>query len=209
MEGFKKSTKMQCFKEGGHVKYESRKEHKEEMAADIAQDKKIIKKAFKMHDTQEHKGERTDLSKLKKGGRAKKEAGSVRKYKCGGAVENAYSAKKSDKDIKDIASTKRQKPQMLCGGKSVKAYQAGSLVENVMGTKAQNDAASKSEAKYLAAKELERAAGKPMGLGEKLAMGLARIGQRLQPAPTNVGAPAGSTVPGGQKRGGKVKRGCK
>jgi len=37
---------------------------------DVAQDKKLIKKAFKMHDMQEHKGEHTKLDKLKKGGRA-------------------------------------------------------------------------------------------------------------------------------------------
>ena len=35
---------------------------------DIVEDKKLIKKAFKMHDAQEHKGSKTDLSKLKKGG---------------------------------------------------------------------------------------------------------------------------------------------
>lgn len=36
---------------------------------DIAEDKKLIKKAFKMHDKQEHKGGKgTNLSKLKKGG---------------------------------------------------------------------------------------------------------------------------------------------
>jgi len=40
---------------------------------DIKQDKAIIKKAFKMHDAQEHKGGKgTDLSKLKKGGKVKK-----------------------------------------------------------------------------------------------------------------------------------------
>ena len=42
--------------------------------ADIAQDKALIKKAIHMHDTQEHKGEHTDLSKLKKGGMAKEES---------------------------------------------------------------------------------------------------------------------------------------
>ena len=42
--------------------------------ADKAQDKAMIKKAFKMHDKQEHKGERTDLSKLKRGGKMKKHA---------------------------------------------------------------------------------------------------------------------------------------
>ena len=122
MEGFKPFKKVQCFKEGGSVKYESRKEHKEEMSSDIAQDKKVIKKAFAMHDKQEHKGEKTDLSKLKKGGRAKKEIGTVKKYKTGGSVDNEYSAKKTDKDLKNIANTKRQKPVMLCGGKSVNKY---------------------------------------------------------------------------------------
>lgn len=72
MDGFKNNTKMKCFKEGGSVKYESRKEHKKEMSSDIKQDKKIVKKALAMHDKQEHPGEKTDLSKLKKGGRAKK-----------------------------------------------------------------------------------------------------------------------------------------
>ena len=42
---------------------------KEGGKADIAQDKALIKKAIHMHDAQEHKGEHTDLSKLKKGGR--------------------------------------------------------------------------------------------------------------------------------------------
>jgi hypothetical protein len=36
--------------------------------ADEAADKKLIKKAFKMHDAQEHPGKKTNLSKLKKGG---------------------------------------------------------------------------------------------------------------------------------------------
>ena len=46
---------------------------KETMKEDMAQDKALIKKAMKMHDAQEHKGGKgTDLSKLKKGGMAKK-----------------------------------------------------------------------------------------------------------------------------------------
>ena len=44
---------------------------------DVAQDKKLIKKAFRMHDTQEHKGEHTNLSKLKKGGVMKKAKGGM------------------------------------------------------------------------------------------------------------------------------------
>jgi hypothetical protein len=36
---------------------------------DLKQDKKLIKKAFSMHDKQEHKGGKgTNLTKLKKGG---------------------------------------------------------------------------------------------------------------------------------------------
>lgn len=36
--------------------------------ADEAADKKLIKKAFAMHDKQEHPGKKTNLTKLKKGG---------------------------------------------------------------------------------------------------------------------------------------------
>ena len=55
----------------------------ESEGADMAQDKKVVKKAFKMHDEQAHGGEKTDMSKLKKGGRAKMK-GTVRTYKAGG-----------------------------------------------------------------------------------------------------------------------------
>jgi hypothetical protein len=41
---------------------------KGEMKKDIAQDKKLIKKAIAMHDKQEHPGKKTNLAKLKKGG---------------------------------------------------------------------------------------------------------------------------------------------
>lgn len=45
------------FKEGGAS-----------MKADLMQDKKVVKKAFSMHDKQSHGGKSTDLTKLKKGG---------------------------------------------------------------------------------------------------------------------------------------------
>lgn len=91
MEGFKANQKMKCdlpcFKEGGFVKKDKAK-HSEstEVKKDVAKDKKIVKKAFKIHDEQSH-DEKTDLSKLKKGGRAKKEVGTVKKYKTGGTVK--------------------------------------------------------------------------------------------------------------------------
>ena len=110
---------MQCFKTGGSVAAFTKRDRKETDSADIAQDKKIVKKALAMHDKQEHPGEKTDLSKLRKGGRAKKDCGTVRKYKAGGGV---YGAKKTDADIKSIDKAKKFKPEMLCGGKSVKKY---------------------------------------------------------------------------------------
>lgn len=89
MEGFKSSPKMQCFKEGGAVKYKSRHSEAKEMEKDVAKDKSIVKKAVKMHDVQQHEGEKTDLTKLKKGGRMKKEGGCVGRYKSGGKI-NKY-----------------------------------------------------------------------------------------------------------------------
>jgi hypothetical protein len=228
MEDFKKSSKMQCFKEGGSVKYKSRHSEKSEMSEDIAQDKKVIKKAFAMHDKQEHKGEKTDLSKLKNGGRAKKDCGTVRKYKAGGSVENQYAAKKTDKDLKDIANTKRQKPALLCGGKSVKKMADGGILDtlrdNVMGTPAQNATASQKEREYLRAKMAKKAAGAKLGAGEEMAMSLAGAGQKLQPVPMPSAPQGAQTAPMPQpsiaprgalsgltpmKKGGKAKKACK
>jgi len=63
-------NKIGYMRKGGMMKSDS----KEDMKMDMAQDKKIIKRAFGMHDKQEHKGQHTDLSKLKKGGVMKKMA---------------------------------------------------------------------------------------------------------------------------------------
>jgi hypothetical protein len=71
---------MPAMKKGGMMK--------EGGKADMGQDKAMIKKAFKQHDMQEHKGGKgTDL-KLKKGGSSKKA------YATGGAVEMAEGKKK-------------------------------------------------------------------------------------------------------------------
>ena len=48
----------------------AKSDSKEDMKMDKAQDKAMIKKAFKMHDKQEHKGGKgTNLAKLKGGGK--------------------------------------------------------------------------------------------------------------------------------------------
>jgi hypothetical protein len=54
----------------GYMKKGGMTDAKEDMKMDKSQDKAMIKKAFSMHDKQEHKGEHTNLSKLKKGGMA-------------------------------------------------------------------------------------------------------------------------------------------
>ena len=69
-QDFSKADKGKTFKKGGIMKSDS----KEDMKMDKSQDKAMIKKAFGMHDKQEHKGEHTNLSKLKKGGNVKKMA---------------------------------------------------------------------------------------------------------------------------------------
>ena len=66
-EEFMKADKGRKFGKGGMAD-----DSKKDMKMDKAQDKAMIKKAFAMHDKQEHKGEHTNLSKLKKGGMAMK-----------------------------------------------------------------------------------------------------------------------------------------
>jgi hypothetical protein len=49
----------------------AKKGMKEGGMADMAQDKKTVKKAVGMHEKQLHAGKKSDLTKLKKGGMAK------------------------------------------------------------------------------------------------------------------------------------------
>jgi len=67
---FSEADKGKKFKQGGEMK-ESKKESKEEMAADKKQDAAMIKKAFKEHDMQEHKGQKGTKITLKRGGDVK------------------------------------------------------------------------------------------------------------------------------------------
>ena len=62
-EEFLKADKGRKFKEGGIMK-----------DADLAQDKKMVKKAVSMHDKQLHGGKKTKLEKLCGGGGVKKMA---------------------------------------------------------------------------------------------------------------------------------------
>lgn len=141
MEDFKRIVKM---KAGGSVSkaiatYEKR-ERKVEEKEDEAQDKKIVKKAFKMHDEQSHEGKTTDLSKLKKGGRAKKEKGTVKKF-CGGKKVGKYAE----------GGEVTEEPSLLNKGINAVKSVGKSLYENVVGTPEQNKAAQESMDRQAAA----------------------------------------------------------
>ena len=123
MDGFKTLPKM---KSGGSTtkaaeKYcgggmTKKKAGGEVEKKDMAQDKAMIKKAFKQHDKAEHDKEDASEIKLRKGGRAKKETGTVKKFKKdGGAV---YGEKKTAADLKDIEQAKNFKPKKLKEGGS-------------------------------------------------------------------------------------------
>ena len=71
-EEFLKADKGKKFKGGGMAKdMESKAETKQEMAMDKKQDVAMIKKAFKEHDAQEHKGGKGTKITLKAGGKVR------------------------------------------------------------------------------------------------------------------------------------------
>ena len=63
---FNAADKGRKFARGGEMKH-----------SDVAMDKKVVKKAVKMHDDQLHGGKKTDLKALKKGGKCYKKGGAV------------------------------------------------------------------------------------------------------------------------------------
>jgi len=63
-QDFATADKGKKFKQGGIMKSDM----KEDMKMDKSQDKAMIKKAFKQHDAQEHKGGKGTMLKLAKGG---------------------------------------------------------------------------------------------------------------------------------------------
>jgi hypothetical protein len=65
---FSKADKGKKFKEGGTAMKKMSGKMMEGGKSDISQDKAMIKKAFKQHDMQEHKGGMGTKLKLKKGG---------------------------------------------------------------------------------------------------------------------------------------------
>lgn len=186
MDGFKKIIKM---KTGGSVAkavaaYEKKEERAEsKMHEDEKQDKKLIKKAIGMHDDQKHEG-KTDLSALKKGGRCKREGGTVRKYKCGGNVKK------------------------MADGSLTGPLAAANQAVGVPATTAQNVAAADLVKRKLLAQQAAKARGAmpPAMDGAAGAAPMGGMGQApLSPTPQKIGATTGPIM----KKGGKVKKGCK
>jgi len=110
---FNKADKGRKFREGGAMKHE-----------DVKLDKKIVKKAVKMHDDQLHGGKKTNLSKLAKGGVAKTVTKEMEyDYKTGKksfggttAQRDAHAEKEGKRVAKDLAYDKGMKKGGMCKG---------------------------------------------------------------------------------------------
>jgi hypothetical protein len=80
-------NKMGYMKKGGMAMKKGGMAYKEGGKADMAQDKKTVKKAVGMHEKQLHGGKKSDLAKLKTGGMAKMKSGGMAKCARGGGIE--------------------------------------------------------------------------------------------------------------------------
>ena len=89
---FNQADKGRKFRSGGMAKMNH--EEKGEMKSDLAQDKKMVKKAVGMHDKQLHGGKKTDLAKLKAGGYCGGGKMKAKKYASGGSVRGCGCAVK-------------------------------------------------------------------------------------------------------------------
>ena len=90
---YSKADKGKTFRKGGIMDKKDMHSEKSEMKMDKEQDKAMIKKAFKQHDLQEHKGGKGTSLKLKKGGMSAgcgyDAGGKVKKFAMGGYMGGA------------------------------------------------------------------------------------------------------------------------
>ena len=143
-----------AYKKGGKVEKESKVDDRKEMAADKKQDVAMIKKAFKEHDAQEHKGGKGTKISLKKGGMAMKEtmgprnmskdveAGSNKLIAHGESAvqkrghtkgKNLGDAQMATVGPKEFGATKMAKGGMCMGGKPKKMAMGGSASKRADG----------------------------------------------------------------------------
>jgi len=102
-------NKMGYMKKGGMAKSDS----KEDTKMDKTQDKAMIKKAFKQHDMQEHKGGKGTKLALKKGGMAKKMSKG-----CGYALGGKVAQLSKANGVATKGKTKGTMVAMRSGGKT-------------------------------------------------------------------------------------------
>lgn len=186
MDGFKPVVKMKCGGSvtkavekcgGGRMKTGGKVEHD-----DTKEDKKLIKKAFNLHDDQKHEG-KTDLSGLKKGGRCKKEGGSLRKYKAGGCA----------------------KPKKMADGSLTGSLMAANQAAGVPATTAQNVATADLVKRKMLAQQAAKARGiVPPAAGMGGPAAAAPSAPMGQPQAPNIAAPAVPAPSAPMKRGGKA-----
>jgi len=123
-------------KKGGKAEMESKADERKEEKMDKAQDKAMIKKAFKEHDSQEHKGGKGTHLTLKKGGKAKhyatggvalsngggyKKGGKIKGHSTGGEIPEEETMGSYDTTMVHQAS--KRNPKVGTGG--VKDSNAG------------------------------------------------------------------------------------
>lgn len=131
-EEFMSADKGKKFRKGG-IMAKMNHEEKGEMKKDVAQDKKLIKRAFRMHDEQEHKGSKgTNLSKLKKGGVAKTVTKEMeydyktgKKSFAGTTAQRDRHAEKEGKIVAKHAAYDKDMDRMKKGGKVCMARGGG------------------------------------------------------------------------------------
>lgn len=147
MEGFKTMVRM---KTGGSVSRAveeakkcsgGRMKEGGKVHDDEAQDKALIKKELTKFAKSEDKGEKTEL-KLKQGGRSKKAAGTVKKYKAGGAIEMKKTS--GDKDtIKKVKATGAKKADALSKGAVKPAFKGSDVAKEKSKPAGEKDAIKK------------------------------------------------------------------
>ena len=120
-EEFLKADKGKTFKQGGIMK-----------DADLAQDKKMVKRAVSMHDKQLHGGKKTNLSKLATGGVAKKVTKEMeydyktgKKSFAGTTAQRDRHAEKEGKIVAKHAAYDKDMDMMKKGGKVCMARGGG------------------------------------------------------------------------------------
>ena len=115
---FNIADKGKKFKEGGAMKSDA----KEDMKMDKSQDKAMIKKAFKQHDAQEHKGGKGTNLALKKGGMpmVMKDGKKIPAFaaKKGGMTKMAGGGMAKGGGIESKGKTKGAMVKMARGGKA-------------------------------------------------------------------------------------------